>query len=91
MFFWRRDAEKPGSLAHGGSIYARLKVRSVYVRGPKGKNAENSGPAACSPKFDNFGLHAASEFDVRRQILPTIFCVFSLRASNVNSRIFKRA
>ena len=55
LFFWRRDAEKPGSLAHGGSIYARLKVRSVYVRGPKGKNAENSGPAACSPKFDNFG------------------------------------
>ena len=29
------DAEKPGSLPHAGSIYAILKIRSVYVRGPK--------------------------------------------------------
>ena len=48
-------AEKPGILPHTGSIYAILKIRSVYVRGPKGKNTENGGPAACSPKFDNFG------------------------------------
>ena len=49
------DAEKPGSLPHAGSIYAILKIRSVYARRPKGKNTENGGPAACSPKFDNFG------------------------------------
>ena len=28
-------AEKPGSQPHDGSIYAILKIRSVYVRGPK--------------------------------------------------------
>ena len=62
------DAEKPGILPHTGSIYAILKIRSVYVRGPNGKNIEN----------------AASGFDVRRQILPAIFYVFSLRASNAD-------
>ena len=82
---------KPGSLAPGGSIYAILKIGSVYVRIPKGKNIENGGPAACNPKFGNFGLHAASEFAVRRQILPTVFYVLSLRDSNVNSRTFKMA
>ncbi|GAA0266550.1 hypothetical protein GCM10008922_27030 [Faecalicatena contorta] len=46
---------KPGSLAPGGSIYAILKIGSVYVRIPKGKNIENGGPAACNPKFGNFG------------------------------------
>ena len=74
MFDWG-EAKKPGSLYQGGGIYAILKIRSVYVRGPNGKNIEN----------------AASGFDVRRQILPAIFYVFSLRASNVNSRTFKMA
>ena len=54
MFVWG-EAKKPGSLPHAGSIYAILKIRSVYVRGPNGKNIENIGSAACSPKFDNFG------------------------------------
>ncbi|CUO31901.1 Uncharacterised protein [[Eubacterium] contortum] len=54
-FLRKRDAEKPGSLPQAGSIYAILKIRAVYVRGPKGKKTENGGPAACSPKFDNFG------------------------------------
>ena len=54
MFVWG-EAKKPGSLYQGGGIYAILKIRSVYVRGPNGKNIENSGSAACSPKFDNFG------------------------------------
>ncbi|RYT13534.1 hypothetical protein EAI89_17385 [Eubacterium sp. am_0171] len=49
------DAGKQGSLATGGSLYAILKIRAVCVRGPKGKNIENGGTAACSPKFDNFG------------------------------------
>ena len=49
------DAEKPGSLTPAGSIDAILKIRSVYVRGSKGTNIENGGPAACNPKFDNFG------------------------------------
>ncbi len=39
-----------------GSIYAILKIRSVYVSGPKGKNIANGGSAACNPKFDNFGF-----------------------------------
>ena len=49
------DAEKPGSLPPEGNTYAVLKIRTVYVRAPKGRNIENDGPAACSPKFDNFG------------------------------------
>ena len=49
------DAEKPGSLPQAGSIYAILKIRSVNVSGPKGKNIANGGSAACNPKFDNFG------------------------------------
>ena len=49
------NAEKPGSQPRAGSIYAILKIRSVDVRGPKEKNIENVGPAACNPKFDNFG------------------------------------
>ena len=52
---WYGDAEKPGSQPRAGSIYAILKIRSVDVRGPKEKNIENVGPAACNPKFDNFG------------------------------------
>ena len=54
MFVWG-EAKKPGSLYQGGGIYAILKIRSVYARGPKGKNTENGGPAACNPKFDNLG------------------------------------
>ncbi|GKH33326.1 hypothetical protein DWX41_07885 [Hungatella hathewayi] len=88
---WGEGAEKTGSLSHAESIYAILLIRSVNVRDPKGKNIENGGPAACNPKYDNFGLHAASEFAVRLQILPTIFYVFSLRVPNVNSRINKMA
>ena len=49
------DAEKPGSQPHTGSTCAVLKIRTIYVRAPKGKNRENDGPAACNPKFDNFG------------------------------------
>ncbi|RYT17431.1 hypothetical protein EAI89_12240 [Eubacterium sp. am_0171] len=52
---WGEGAEKTGSLSHAESIYAILLIRSVNVRDPKGKNIENGGPAACNPKYDNFG------------------------------------
>ena len=49
------DAENPGSLSPEGSACAVLKVHIIYVRAPKGRNIETDGPAACNPKFDNFG------------------------------------
>ena len=54
MFVWG-EAKKPGSLYQGGGIYAILKIRFAYVSGPNGKNIENIGSEACSPKIDNIG------------------------------------
>ena len=48
-------AETPGSLTPEGSTCAVFKVRTIYVKAPKGRNIETDGPAACNPKFDNFG------------------------------------